>query len=226
MRFVEKLEQEFTQNADAVKSKEMSRYMRNLFPFFGIQAEARRALFRQVLHETGLPPAASIPGIVGMCWEKKEREFQLTAMELAGKYLKQVNRGDIALYEMMITTKSWWDTVDYIAANLVGNWCRSFPEEKYGAVEEWLKSGNLWLQRTALIFQLKYKTDTDVDLLSEVIRKLNRGDEFFIHKAIGWALREYSKTDPAWVRSFVNQHSLSPLSHREALKWLNRKKKM
>lgn len=222
--FIHRLEQEFARNADTAKSNEMSRYMRGQFPFYGIHAPQRRKLFRKVLEETGLPPKESLPEIVTICWEKKQREFQHTGMELAGKYLKQVDRKDISLYEMMITGKSWWDTVDYIAATLVGNWCRGFPEESAGKVRAWLHSDNLWLQRTTLIFQLKYKKNTDVELLSETVRTLNRGNEFFIHKAIGWALRQYSKTDPEWIKSFVELNSLSPLSHREALKWLNRKK--
>ena len=224
--FIHRLEQEFARNDDAVKSNEMSRYMRRQFSFYGIQAPQRRNLFRTVLEETGLPPKESLPEIVKICWEKEQREFQHAAMELAGKYPKQVDQKDISLYERMITRKSWWDTVDYIAATLVGNWCRVFPEETAGKVRAWLHSDNLWLQRTTLIFQLKYKENTDVELLSETIRTLNRGNEFFIHKAIGWALRQYSKTDPEWVKSFVEKNSLSPLSHREALKWLNRKQRL
>ena len=117
-------------------------------------------------------------------------------------------------------TKSWWDTVDLIAGKQIGYHLRQHPQLIDPSVGKWLNSGNLWLQRTALLFQLKYKQNTDTALLLKVIDRLKDSDEFFLQKAIGWILREYSKTDAAWVCKVVDQKELAPLSAREALKWL------
>lgn len=123
----------------------------------------------------------------------------------------------------MITHKSWWDTIDFIASNLVGAYFKHFPEVKVNTIKKWLASENIWKQRTALLFQLKYKDQLDTSLLKYIIISLLGSDEFFINKAIGWILREYSKTNPEWVLSFTAENKLDKLSQREALKWLNRK---
>ena len=125
--------------------------------------------------------------------------------------------------EFMIINKSWWDTVDMIASHLVGTHFKRFPGLIPAYTEKWMASGNFWLQRTALLFQLKYKKETDVELMSDLIKRLAGEKEFFIRKAIGWVLREYSKTDPEIVINFVENQQLSNLSRTEALKVNNRK---
>lgn len=137
---------------------------------------------------------------------------------------KKAEKERIDLYEYLIVNKSWWDTIDYSASNLVGVHFQKFPELIQPYTEKWMDSGNMWLQRTSLLFQLKYKKATDLELLTDYIHQLQGSKEFFINKAIGWILREYSKTNAAWVVDFVNSNQLAPLSHREALKWLNRKR--
>ena len=122
----------------------------------------------------------------------------------------------------MIITKSWWDTVDRIASRLVGFYFREHKELIEPYTEKWMYYGNMWLQRTALLFQLKYKKETDTDLLFGYIQALAESPEFFIQKAIGWALREYSKTAPKTVKQFVDSTLLAPLSKREALKIINK----
>ncbi|MFT6151359.1 MAG: 3-methyladenine DNA glycosylase AlkD [Flavobacteriales bacterium] len=121
----------------------------------------------------------------------------------------------------MITNKSWWDTVDLITTNLVGNYFKLFPEQIIPITKIWMESDNIWLQRTCLIFQLKYKEEIDTDLLTDYILQLKDTKEFFINKAIGWILREYTRTNPEWVIDFVNKHELSNLSKREALKLIS-----
>ncbi len=123
----------------------------------------------------------------------------------------------------MLTHKSWWDTVDFLAANVVGNYLKRFPEVKDDLVSKWLISDNIWLQRTCLLFQLKYKDEMDIRKLDEVITRVNGTNEFFINKSIGWILREYSKTNPGWVIDYVNNVPLHSLSRKEALKVVNRK---
>ncbi|HMP98599.1 MAG TPA: DNA alkylation repair protein, partial [Cyclobacteriaceae bacterium] len=116
--------------------------------------------------------------------------------------------------------KSWWDTVDLIAAKMAGNYFRIYPEQKNKYIKKWRNSKNIWLIRSAILFQLKYKTETDFNLLSDIILQHQDSNEFFIQKAIGWVLREYAYTDAAKVKKLVQTHKLKPLSMREALKHL------
>ena len=135
---------------------------------------------------------------------------------------KKAGHDAIHLYERLITDESWWDTIDLIAPSLVGYHLQQYPEERMQYINKWISSGNIWLQRSCILFQLKYKLDVDTRLLSSIILELKDSREFFIRKAIGWMLREYSKSDPGFVVRFVQNNELSGLSHREALKWLER----
>lgn len=199
-------------------------YMRNQFDFFGLKALEQADLRREFLKARGLPPVDELRTIIRELWQQPEREFQYFGMMMLEKYIKKVDADFISLLEFMITTRSWWDTVDMIAARLVGVHFKRFPAQISVYTEKWMASGNFWLQRTALLFQLKYKKDTDTDLLFDFIERLAGEDEFFIRKAIGWALREYSKTDPEAVINFVENHELKPLSRKEALRVVERKK--
>jgi len=134
------------------------------------------------------------------------------------KYLKQTEKPDISCYEWLITTGSWWDTVDFLASTMVGNYFLKFPDGRDDIIAKWLDSDNIWLQRSTLIYQLKYKDKVDLEVLSHCIERLTGTKEFFINKAIGWSLRSYSRVDKDWVIDFVNTHDLSHLSKREALK--------
>jgi 3-methyladenine DNA glycosylase AlkD len=197
--------------------------MRGQYAFFGIASPERRILFAEHKKNYGLIPVYHLSEIVRSCWQAPEREYQYFAMEMLNKMSKKATPEIIELYEFMIIEKSWWDTIDYIAANLVGSYFIKFPEKITSITSKWMDSGNIWLQRTCLLFQLKYKDKIDTELLEGFILKLQDSQEFFIRKAIGWILREYSKTNPEYVKQFVQEHSLSNLSHREALKSINRK---
>jgi 3-methyladenine DNA glycosylase AlkD len=120
----------------------------------------------------------------------------------------------------MTVQRSWWDTVDYIKSACLKEFFLRFPEGRYEITDRWIKSGNIWLQRLSVIFQLGYKAKTDTRLLERNILRLKESDEFFVQKAIGWSLRDYARTDPEFVRRFVLTHQLKPLSKREALKHL------
>lgn len=165
-----------------------------------------------------LPEKAELEEIVKALWAKPQREYQYFAQELVFKYAKQLKEGDIELLEYMVIHKSWWETVDFIAVKLMGKYFQLFPDQKAAFVEKWINAGNIWLQRSALLFQLKYKKAVDVELLSSTIQALSGTKEFFLNKAIGWVLREYSRTNQEWVRAFVSSTSLSSLSKREALR--------
>jgi 3-methyladenine DNA glycosylase AlkD len=199
----------------------MKSYMKNQFDFLGIKSPERRELMKPFLTKSSLPSTEKLWTILQELWEMPEREYQYIAMELFSKYNKMVKKSWIEYYDHLITHKSWWDTVDFIAATLVGNYFLKFPEQIHSVTSGWMKSGNIWLQRSCLLFQLKYKDKTDKELLTSFIIPLSNSKEFFIAKAIGWALRELSKTDPAWVRSFIKNHDLQPLSKKEGLKRLS-----
>lgn len=215
------LAQIFNERADPLYAINMKRYMKNRFEFFGIKSPERREFTRTFYRDNGLPDHNQLDEIVRTCWKLPQREFQYFAMELAYKFLRKSAPNDIGLYEGMITGKSWWDTVDYIAVRLAGALFRKYPDMIRVRTETWMNSENIWLQRSALLFQLHYKKDTDTVLLEEYISRLSGSGEFFIQKAIGWILREYSKTDPGFVVDFADTHQLKPLSRREALRRVN-----
>lgn len=161
-----------------------------------------------------------MPGLARELWQQRIREFHYVAMELLYKHVRKQAEGTLPLIEHVIVTTSWWDTVDFLAARVVGEYFKHFPKEIPGIRRKWMDSCNIWLQRTVLLFQPFYKTKTDTTLLGHSIRELGGNTDFFIRKAIGWALRQYARTNPEWVRNFVGQVNLSGLSTREAMKHL------
>jgi len=216
--YVDEVKKELTRHKNPDIAGPMKAYMKNKFEYLGIKSPERRELSKPFLSRNSLPPIADLWFIVQDLWSQPEREFQYFAMELFSKYHKAVEKEWIDHYEFLITNKSWWDTVDFIAATLVGLYFKKYPEQIQPITSKWMEFGNIWLQRSCLIFQLKYKNDTDNQLLSSFIIPLTGSKEFFIAKAIGWALREYSKSNPDWVLDFVNKHTLQPLSKREAIR--------
>lgn len=219
--YITTLERVFKNNANAKIALEQKAYMRHQFEYYGLKTNERRDLQKPFLVKTYLPPKNELEPLIKMLWEKPQREFQYFSQELVFLYIKQLEINDIVLFEYMVTHKSWWDTIDFIANKLIGAYFKRFPDQRKPYVQKWLDSNNMWLQRSALLFQLKYKTQLDTQLLSHCINSLLGTTEFFINKAIGWILREYSRTDPDWVKAFASKTTLSPLSKREALKLLN-----
>jgi len=196
----------------------MAKYMKDHFDYFGIQAPIRKEITRKFLKENPLPKGKELMIIAKKMWKLPQREYQYIAMDFLirkSRYL-EVEAIDFLVY--LITTKSWWDSVDSIASNLVGTYFELYPQEKRSYTQKWIHSENMWLQRTAIIFQLKYKNNLDEDLLFEHILICAGSKEFFIQKAIGWALRQYAKTQPMAVKRFVENNELKSLSKREALK--------
>ncbi|MFC5647811.1 DNA alkylation repair protein [Paenibacillus solisilvae] len=205
-------------HANAEIAGPMIAYMRNQFPFLGIKMPQRSALTKQFMKENGAPSGEELEQAVRELWALPEREFQYTALMMLEKRVKEITPAQTELLEHIITTGSWWDTVDVIAGHLVGALFSRYPELIPVYTQKWIHSDNLWLRRTAILFQLQYKGRTDKELLFSFIRLCAGEEDFFIRKAIGWALREYSKTNPDAVRQFVAGIELSPLSKREALK--------
>lgn len=216
--FIETLKLEFEQNSNHKTAIDQKAYLRNQFDFYGLKTLKRREIQKPFLIKEFLPNKKGLKTLVNLLWEKPQIEYHYFAQELTFKYVKQLEKDDIKLFEYMVTHKSWWDTVDFIAVKLMGAYFKTFPEQKTKYINKWLKSNNIWLQRSALLFQLKYKEEIDSMLLSHSINSLLGSNEFFINKAIGWVLREYSRTNPSWVLNFVNKTELNTLSQREALR--------
>lgn len=218
--YVASIKTVFEQNADPVQAGPMKKYMRDQFEYLGIKTPQNGALQKEFYKEHGLPELAELDPMLRDLWALPQREFQYVGMGLLGKFEKQLPADFIKTVEYLIVTKSWWDTVDAIAGHTVGTHFKRFPgvQEKY--LKKWRKSKNLWLRRTTILFQLGYKKETDFELLSAIIRENLGSNEFFINKAIGWALRQYAYTDPKAVKNFVKSTQLQPLSRREAMKHL------
>ncbi len=220
--YVSGLKTLFEQNADPLQAKPMAAYLRNQFSSLGIKIPLSAELQRGYYLEHGLPALTELEPILRDLWALPEREFQYVAVGLLGKFEKQLPPEFITTLEDLIVTKSWWDTVDSIAAGAVGVHFQRYPEIRSQTLPRWRASDNFWLRRTCLLFQLNYKKATDFPLLCEIICENLGSKEFFINKAIGWALRQHSRLDAQAVRDFVAQTPLQPLSAREALKWLEK----
>ncbi|MGV2928402.1 DNA alkylation repair protein [Macrococcus capreoli] len=202
--------------------KTMESYMKNNFPFLGIK-KSETAPIMKVLFKLGLPKTKDeTKALVDDCFEQPEREYHYIGMIILNKNEKQFDVTDLDYLKQLILTHSWWDSIDTIAPNIVGRIVLREREAGEAVMRQWNQSDNFWLQRASLLHQLKYKAQMNEALLTEMILHTKDEQKFFIRKAIGWVLREYSKTNAEFVTTFVDTHALSPLSQREALKWLER----
>jgi 3-methyladenine DNA glycosylase AlkD len=210
----------FEQNADPAQATPMKRYMRDQFEYLGIKSPRFSELMKQHIAEHGLPPIAELDPSARELWSLPQREFQYVATSLIGRLEDQLPSNFIKTIEHLLVNKSWWDTVDTLAGGAVGVHFQRFPAMREKYLAKWRKSDNFWLRRTTILFQLGYKKETDFLLLCDIIRENLDSKEFFINKAIGWALRQYARTDPQAVKKFVKVTPLEPLSRREAMKHL------
>jgi 3-methyladenine DNA glycosylase AlkD len=205
--------------ADDQRAPAMRAYMRDQFPFLGIPGPQQRILAREVVAGLPRPAEDDLRQIALACWDRSEREYQYFACGWLRRHAKVCTAGFLDTAHHLVVTKSWWDTVDALAAHLVGPLVARHPE-LVSTMDDWARDENIWLARTAILHQLSFKEATDEARLYRYC--LLRADhrDFFIRKAIGWALREYAKTAPERVRAFVRSHEarLSGLSVREALK--------
>lgn len=211
----------FEQNANPAQAGPMKKYMRDQFEYLGIKTPESVALQKEFYSQHGLPRVTELDAILRDLWALPQREFQYVGVGLLGRCEGQLPAGFIKTIEYLIVTKSWWDTVDSIAGGTVGVHFLRFPEVRRKYLPRWRASADMWLRRTTILFQLGYKQNTDFELLCDIICENLGSKEFFINKAIGWALRQYARTDPKAVTKFVNAtKQLSPLSRREAMKHL------
>lgn len=199
------------------KKEQMEAYMRHQFSFLGIQTPQRRTLTKPFLNQYK-PKEAIDWDVIITLWNNPYRECQYVACDLLRRQKKSLCFNDIDALKELALTKSWWDTVDVIDI-LIGE--IGLNDARIADLMlEWSQSDSIWLRRIAIDHQRLYKEKTKEDILVKIISNNFNTEEFFINKAIGWSLREYSKTNPKFVERFVleHQHQLSPLSYREALK--------
>lgn len=206
--------------SNAENALPMAKYMKNQFPFLGLKKPERMKLVKPHLQEKKKEKRVDWD-FIRRCYAMPEREFQYVAIDYLELMRDFLTAADMDRIEWLVRTKSWWDTVDALN-RVVGYLVMKYPVLKEQRVRRWMTSDNIWLVRLSLIFQLKYKEKTDTEFLKEAILANCRRGEFFIDKAIGWILREYSKTNPSWVKSFLASYGdqLSSLSIREGSKYL------
>lgn len=199
----------------------MEAYMRDQFAFLGVTSPERKALEKPLLTASKTADPDEILDIADQCWAQDEREFQYVASDLLRARAKNLRAKDLDHLHRLITTKSWWDTIDALASHPVGILVQRFPELTE-TMDAWIDDDNFWVARTAILHQLRYKHDLDQARLFGYVLKRASDTEFFIRKALGWALRDYARVAPDAVRAFVSEHDevLSGLTKREAMKHL------
>jgi 3-methyladenine DNA glycosylase AlkD len=221
--YVRDLKTLFLKHANPKNAGPMKHYLRDQFEYVGLKSPEFRELMRRHIEAHGLPPMAHLDGIVRELWGLPQRDFQYAATSLLGRLETQLPATFIRMLEFMLVTKSWWDTVDTISTGVLGVHFKRYPRVRDRTLAKWRKSKDFWLRRACILFQLNYKQDTDFPLMQDIIRENLGSKEFFINKAIGWALRQYTRVDPQGVRKFVAETPLEPLSAREALKGLEKR---
>jgi 3-methyladenine DNA glycosylase AlkD len=226
---VREVRRELAAVADPEKALSMQAYMKSSMPFLGVDARAMRSACKAVLDARPLADEHEWTEAVRLLWdEAAHREERYAAIEVTGHrhYREFQQPRNLSLYHHLVVTGAWWDYVDNVAGNRVGPILRSHPTAVTPLVRSWAVDADLWVRRTAILCQLGSGAATDTDLLAHVVEQnledSLHGREFFIRKAVGWALRQHARVDPGWVVDFVAAHEgrLSGLSRREALKHL------
>ena len=204
--------------SDPVRAVQMQAYMKNRFPFLGIPKPRLTTALKPHLK------AAAREGVdwqtIDACWQAEAREYQYAALELLRAAQRHLTPADLPRLHRLITAKSWWDTIDFLD-RIVGDIALRYPEIN-AVILKWSVDENIWLRRVAIDHQLLRKEKTDTELLAQILDNNLEQSEFFINKAIGWALRDYSKTNPEWVREYIKirHEKMAALSIREATKYL------
>jgi 3-methyladenine DNA glycosylase AlkD len=220
---LDRLDRAFAEVRDPEAAVAMRAYMRDQFDFVGIQNAARTAIARDAVAGLAPPGPDDLLAFAHACWARPERDYQYVAAKLLRRHVRRLPASAIDDLRTLIVTRPWWDTVDELARNVVGPLVLAHPE-LVATMDDWIDDPDLWLARTAILHQGASKTETDADRLFRYCLRRAADTEFFIRKAIGWALRDYSKVDEVAVRRFVADHDteLSGLSKREALRYWER----
>ena len=217
--YLTKIKKIYASNADATIAKGAKAYLLNQFEFYGIKTPLRRKICKDFYKVNPIKDHNELSRLIKECFDEPQREIHYFAIELLGHHHKIWSKKTIPLIEWMVTHQSWWDSVDSLNSFVISKFFIQFPDEIELTTSKWNQSSNKWLQRMSLLFQLTYKKKTNTTLLTKYIEHCELEEDFFIRKAIGWALRAYAYTDTKWVIQFVKTHpQLSNLSKREALK--------
>ena len=214
-----KLYEEMIQHKNEEQAQKMSKYMLNKFEYIGIKTPERRKIFKNFFNEYKNEEKIDWE-FVNKCWENKYREFQYVAADYLKNMKDKLTIDDIPKFKQLILKKSWWDTIDNLDMTIGALALKDSNVNKI--LLEWSLDENIWLRRIAIDHQLLRKEKTDTELLEKILKNNLGQAEFFINKAIGWALRDYSKTNPNWVKNFIekNREKMAKLSIREASKYL------
>lgn len=221
-QFTEDLLSEMKKLADLVKAGQMKAYMKDNFEFLGVSSQNRKLHTSIVKSKNDKLNLDDIFPVMYLLWDQPYREMQYIAMDLSKKFCKKMDARHLPHIIDLTTRKSWWDTVDFLAVNQLGGALMNTPDKGKAFGMDLIRSEHMWLRRSALLFQLKYKEQTNFDLLTTFILATIHEKEFFITKAQGWALREYSKTNKAAVGQFIHDYKdqLSTLTIREGSKYV------
>ncbi|MFI8228184.1 DNA alkylation repair protein [Streptomyces sp. NPDC085900] len=216
---LERLTAVYADAADPARAAPMRAYMKDVAPFLGLTTPVRRALSRVVVDGLPRPDETDCAAIALRCWRLPEREYQYFAVDCLRRHARVCSSAFLPVARHLVGTRSWWDTVDLLAAHVVGALVAADPALT-ADMDAWIADDDLWIARTALLHQLRYKERTDARRLFAYCLRQSGHPDFFIRKAIGWALREYARTDPEAVRDFVARERgrFAPLTVREALK--------
>ncbi len=211
----------FLQYSNEEKAHQMSKYMKGKFSFYGIQSPIRREISRDIITSLKPLPISEIIDLIKILWSAEHRELQYLAMDIIDKRKGSLNASHLELGEYLVLNKTWWDTVDYLSTHFFAPILISMQvTERHAYILKLVEHPSMWMNRVAIIFQLMRKSETETELLELSVIPHIASKEFFHQKAIGWALRQYSTTNPLWVRDFLDVHDLAPLSKREASKYL------
>ena len=209
----------FESKEDKENAIAMSKYMRNMFDFYGLSTPKRKEIYNDFIKSEKKSKRIDWT-FLDKCYKDTHREFQYLVSDYLLAMKQYVTFEDISKIQNYITQKSWWDTIDFLC-KVIGDVELRDPRVKK-LMLEWSNDENIWIKRSAIEHQLNLKDKTDCELLEKIIVNCFGMDEFFINKAIGWALREYSKINPKWVRDFIDKYNdkMNNLSIKEASKYI------
>ena len=217
---------ELQKHANPTNAVQMQAYLKTEKPFYGVKAPTLNSIVKDVKETFQFTTQTEYNDIILHLWSLPHREEKYVSVKLAIKCSKFITLDALPVFEKMIREGQWWDFIDPVSTNLVGKLLKKYPTEMNKILDKWIEDEDMWIRRSAILSHLKHKENTDQKRLFEYCLQCAHEKEFFIRKAIGWALREYSKTKPEVVSNFIQEHNetLSNLSKREGMKHINSNK--
>ncbi|MEL7119477.1 MAG: DNA alkylation repair protein [Bacteroidota bacterium] len=217
------LDQSYSKHANEEDAFFMAKYLKNHFSFYGLKRPLRYEISKAHIETHGMPEGEELVQLCHLCFEAEKRELQYFVNDLVRPLVKKLDPSFMSTIHELIPKKSWWDTIDFLSPKLAGPLVKNDADLLKEWTSRWIHSDNFWYQRSAILLQLDYKQATDKDLLYQLILQKADSKEFFVQKAGGWALRNYTRIDAKSVIDFVNNNELPKLTAREGLKWLKNK---